>query len=490
MKTLFISALALFLSSQLFAQQWEKIQYPELLMKNINLSQPKLIVNNNILYAIPRFPYPPYFSKDNGTTWYVTDTNNLKSIARNVKSVSRIAFTNSSMVITIPGGLARSFDNGQTWQKIDFFSFVNNTIDTNILALTAYDRTVIVKTGVQDNVNAYISTDEGNTWKEMALPKNTFDGQLFKLYQNSIMYEGQFYDGKTLVRRPGQVNTTRMRFYLIPDIHNPLSQATTEFPVFIDFADKDEEYVDCSRLGIVGNNFTCNGDLTYLDGKWQYRATITPNPMTVVKDIDFYNVPYQYVYFAEERFPNYYDILGSYYDTPGNIFYGIIVRRKSDSAVVHRYVKQSSPYNGNFEILADDFVLPKDLIKSYNYMFLSAVTDNAVIIRNNNNELYRFQKSSVSVEVQVFDATKTLTLQPNPAKEQIHISFDTPVSGIYTCELHDMMGASIASLGSATLDKGQQWNFDHDIHTLPNGYYRLIIKHQSQVFSVPCIIHK
>ena len=123
-------------------------------------------------------------------------------------------------------------------------------------------------------------------------------------------------------------------------------------------------------------------------------------------------------------------------------------------------------------------------------MFLSAVTDNAVIISNNNNELYRFQKSSVSVEEQVFDATKTLTLQPNPAKEQIHISFDTPVSGIYTCELHDMMGASIASLGSATLDKGQQWNFDHDIQTLPNGYYRLSIKHQSQVFSVPCIIHK
>jgi hypothetical protein len=170
------------------------------------------------------------------------------------------------------------------------------------------------------------------------------------------------------------------------------------------------------------------------------------------------------------------------------MYFTLVVRTMKDSATVHRYVKVSPTHDGNVEILADDFIVSNS--NNNYYTPLTAVTDNAVLIRNNGGELYRFQKSSVSVEEQVFDATKTLTLQPNPAKEQIHISFDTPVSGIYTCELHDMMGASIASLGSATLDKGQQWNFDHDIHTLPNGYYRLIIKHQSQVFSVPCIIHK
>ncbi len=479
MKTLFISALALFLSSQLFAQQWEKIQYPYIDSKFSEYSilrVPRLIVHNNILYALPwTSSYSLYYSMDNGQTWNVTDTNNLKSIARNVKSIGRIAFTTSSIVITIPGGLARSFDNGQTWQKIDFFSFVNNTIDTNILALTAYDRTVIVKTGVQDNVNAYISTDEGNTWKEMALPKNTFDGEHFKLFQNRLLYEGQFYDGKTLVRRPGHLNTTDMRFYVISDINNPISQGTGNFPRLFPDQDKDDEFVSCWNLKVVGQYFICDASLAYFNGAWQYTEEFLQNQLSMIKDIDYYtNLPVRL------------NILG-HYDTPDNIFYGITVRRKSDSALLHRYVRQSYPYNGSIEIVADDFILSEDFDGS---AVLSSVTDNAVFVTTNKRELYRFQKSSVSVEEQVFDATKTLTLQPNPAKEQIHISFDTPLSGIYTCELHDMMGASIASLGSATLDKGQQWNFDHDIHTLPNGYYRLIIKHQSQVFSVPCIIHK
>ena len=476
MKTFLLSLTALMLSSQLFAQQWEKIQYPEIYSKITR--HPELMTNNNLIYALPITKSEPlYISFDNGTTWKVTDTNNFRTLTHDFRGIGRPRFTHTSTLMLFFNGILRSIDGGLTWQKIDFHSFVNNSLDTNILEMSAYYKTVIVKTGTQDNVNAYLSTDEGNTWKEMALPKNTFDGQLFKLYQNSIMYEGQFYDGKTLVRRPGQVNTTRMRFYLIPDIHNPLSQATSEFPVFIDYSSKNEYYESCNYLTIRGEYFSCDGGLTYADSNWVSITNIKPSPM--------YNV----VNTATEKLLG-VSYMGGNNDTPKGIYYLLTILRTTDSALLYRFVKVSNPYDSQLDLIADDFIVLKDSIKPKHYFLLAAVTDNAVIIRNNNNELYRFQKSSVSVEEQVFDATKTLTLQPNPAKEQIHISFDTPVSGIYTCELHDMMGASIAALGSATLDKGQQWNFDYDIQTLPNGYYRLSIKHQSQVFSVPCIIHK
>lgn len=502
MKTLFISALALFLSSQLFAQQWEKIQYPEIYYtsKKQNIRNPTLVVHNNIIIALPNNSLPLYTSKDNGSTWQMCDTNALKNLGLVHNGVldwyiSSIDFTKSAAfasISTYNGKVSRNFlgrsrDNGQTWQFIDLSTISQNAIDSNVYSVTADDRTVIVSTGDSYNTNLFISTDEGDTWKEMALPRNTVNanGQI-ALFQNSFMYEGRFYDGKEFISTGGAYNG---RFLLFQDINNLVSQKLSDFPKWADLSQKKEYYVDCNRLGITGHHFTCEGDLPYIDGKWQYRATISPDPMYLLKDVEYYEKSVLGRLWDVDIIPNNYVVLGSNYDTPGNIFYCVLVRRKSDSALVHRYIKHYYPYNkDNFEIIADDFVLPNS--KTFGMMPLIAATDNAFFIGTSKDNLYRFQKSSVSVDEQVFDATKTLTLQPNPAKEQIHISFDTPVSGIYTCELHDMMGASIASLGSATLDKGQQWNFEHDIHTLPNGYYRLIIKHQSQVFSVPCIIHK
>ncbi len=170
MKTLFISALALFLSSQLFAQQWEKIQYPELLMKNINLSQPKLIVNNNIIYAISySSSVPLYTSKDNGSTWQMCDTNALKNLGLLRNGVldwyiSSIDFTKSAAFASISthnGKVSRNFlgrsrDNGQTWQFIDLSTISQNAIDSNVYSVTADDRTVIVSTGGPGNTNLFI----------------------------------------------------------------------------------------------------------------------------------------------------------------------------------------------------------------------------------------------------------------------------------------------------------------------------------------------
>lgn len=479
MKTVLLCALALVLSTQVYAQQWEKIQYPYYDTKFNEYSVlrvPRLIAHNNILYALPwTSSYALYYSKDNGQTWRITDTNNLKSIARNVKSIGRIVFTKSSIIMTIPGGLARSFNNGQTWQKIDFFPYVQNTLDTNILGITAYNETVIIKTGTSNNVNAYISTDEGTTWKEMALPKNTFDGEHFKLFQNTLLYEGQFYDGKELVRKPGSLNTTNMRFYIISDINNPISHGTGDFPKIFPDQNKNDEFVSCGNLRVVGQSFICDAVLAYLNGVWQYTDEFLPNPIKIMNDVDYYaNLPVRYT------------VLG-HYDTPSNIFYGTIVRRKSDSALLHRYIRMPYPHNGNFEVIADDFIVSKDFD---GFAALSAITDNAIFVTTNKRELYRFQKSSVSVEEEIPNANNTMTLQPHPAKDQINIRFTTPQNGLYHCELHDMMGSKIVSLGAAPLQQGQQWNLDADIHSVPNGYYRVIIKSPTQAFSVPCLIHK
>lgn len=488
MKTLFISALALFLSSQLFAQQWEKIQYPEIYYtsKKQNIRNPTLVVHNNIIIALPINSLPLYTSKDNGSTWQMCDTNALKNLGLLRNGVldwyiSSIDFTKSAAfasISTYNGKVSRNFlgrsrDNGQTWQFIDLSTISQNAIDSNVYRVTADDRTVIVSTGDSYNTNLFISTDEGDTWKEMALPRSTVNanGQI-ALFQNSFMYDGQFYDGKELI-----VKGYQGRFYLFQDINNPISQKLSDFPKWADLSQKKEYYLQCDRLAIAGQYFTCNSYVSYIENSWDYAKSKIEFTPDLMKDIDYNKTSGISI--------NPFDV---HYDTPGAMYFTLLVRTLKDSAKVHRYVKVSPTHDGNVEILADDFIVSNS--NNNYYTPLIAVTDNAVFIVNNGGELYRFQKSSVSVEEQVFDATKTLTLQPNPAKEQIHISFDTPLSGIYTCELHDMMGASIASLGSATLDKGQQWNFDHDIHTLPNGYYRLIIKHQSQVFSVPCIIHK
>ena len=485
MKTLLLSIAALLLCTSLYAQQWEKIQYPEVYESNPKIRRPDLVVNNNIIYALSsRDTIPLYYSKDNGSTWQATDIISLKLAGRNSIGIYAIIFTRSSLIVASNTGLIRSLDNGQTWEKVDFFPYVKNTLDTNIRGITAYNETVIVKTGITNNINAYISTDEGTTWKEMGLPKNIFDsfGKI-KVYKNSLMYEGQFYDGKELSNKGYEG-----RFYLIQDINNPISQKLTNFPTLVDFSNKSEDYYPCDRLSIVGDYFTCNGDIVYIDGNWRNRATIQPSPIELMKDIEYYNIPYQTILYGDNNFiESYFNILGQTYDTYGNIFYNIIVRRKSDSARVHRFVRQSHPYNGNFDIIADDFIVMKNLPNDF--VLLTAVTDKAVIIRNSNG-LYRFQKSSVSVEEEIQNANNTMTLQPHPAKDQINIRFTTPQNGLYHCELHDMMGAKIVSLGMAPLQKGQQWNLDADIHSVPNGYFRVIIKSPTQVFSVPCLIHK
>ena len=498
MKTLLLSIAALLLCSSLNAQQWEKIQYPEIYYKR-NVANPRLVVHNNIIYAISYYSSVPlYTSKDNGSTWQMCDTNALKNLGLSSQgslnwNIISIDFTKSAVFATISkfeanvlkNFLGRSLDNGQTWQFIDLSSISQNAIDSNIYNVTADNETVIVSTGGSFNTNLFISTDEGTTWKEMGLPKNivSANGQI-ALFQNSLMYNGQFYDGKELSNKGYQG-----RFYLIPDINNPISQKLSDFPKWVDYSEKKEDYAPCDRLGITGHHFTCNGDLTYIDGRWQYRATITPDPMYLMKDIEYYDKPVFEVYWGEKIIPNNYNVLGNNYDTPGNIYYNIVVRRKSDSALVHRYVKHFYPYTDkNFTIIADDFIVQKS--KNDTYSPITAATDNAVIIGLSKDNLYRFQTPSVSVEEEIQYANNTMTLQPHPAKDQINIRFTTPQNGLYHCELHDMMGAKIVSLGMAPLQKGQQWNLDADIHSVPNGYFRVIIKSPTQVFSVPCLIHK
>jgi predicted neuraminidase len=251
MKTLFISALALFLSSQLFAQQWEKIQYPEIYYSSNkqNTRQPTLVVHNNIIIALPNNSLPLYTSKDNGSTWQMCDTNALKNLGLVHNGVldwyiSSIDFTKSAAfasISTYNGKVSRNFlgrsrDNGQTWQFIDLSGISQNAIDSNVYRVTADDRTVIVNTGDSYNTNLFISTDEGDTWKEMALPRNTVNanGQI-ALFQNSFMYEGRFYDGKEFISTGGAYNG---RFLIFQDISNPISQKLSDFPKWADLSQK------------------------------------------------------------------------------------------------------------------------------------------------------------------------------------------------------------------------------------------------------------
>ncbi len=489
MKTLLLSIAALLLCSSLYAQQWEKIQYPEIYYtsKIPSLNKPRLIVHNNIIYALPTQSLPLYTSKDNGSTWQMCDTNALRNLGLLHNGsldwyIGSIDFTKSAafaMISTntsnISGNfLARSLDNGQTWQFIDLSSISQNAIDSNVYNVTADNETVIVSTGGSGNTNLFISRDEGTTWKEMGLPKNIVspNGNI-ALFQNSLMYDGQFYDGKELSNKGYQG-----RFYLIPDINNPISQKLSKFPTEVDYADKDEDYLTCDRLGVTGDFFTCDDYLAYINNTWGYKSSLLPFTPELMKDIDYdISRPYEVRGF------------GSYYDTPGVLYFTLIVRRLSDSATVNRYVKLSYPYNGKFEKISDDIIVTKES-KKPRILPLNAITDNATFVRNDLRELYRFQKSSVSVEEEIQYANNTMTLQPHPAKDQINIRFTTPQNGLYHCELHDMMGAKIVSLGMAPLQQGQQWNLDADIHSVPNGYYRVIIKSPTQVFSLPCLIHK
>lgn len=488
MKTVLLCALALVLSTQVYAQQWEKIQYPEIYYTSnkTNLRKPRLIVHNNIIYALPSQSLPLYTSQDNGGTWQMCDTNALRNLGllRDGSldwSIGRIDFTKSgafASISTYNGKksrtyLGRSLDNGQTWQFIDLSIISQNAIDSNIYNVTADNETVIVSTGGSGNTNLFISTDEGTTWKEMGLPKNIVspNGEI-ALFQNSLMYDGQFYDGKELSNKGYQG-----RFYLIQDINNPISQKLSDFPKWADHANKDEYYLTCDRLGVTGDFFTCDGYLSYINNTWGYKSDRLPFTQELMNYIDDDTL----LRFSIDNF-------GAYYDTPGNVYFTMSVRRLSDSARVHRYVKLSYPYSGNFEVLADDFIASQNFDGTA--ASLLAVTDNALLVRTNKSELYRFQKSSVSVEEEIQNANNTMTLQPHPAKDQINIRFTTPQNGLYHCELHDMMGAKIVSLGAAPLQQGQQWNLDADIHSVPNGYYRVIIKSPTQVYSLPCLIHK
>ena len=130
MKTVLLCALALVLSTQVYAQQWEKIQYPEIYYTSnkTNLRKPRLVVHNNIIYALPSQSLPLYTSQDNGSTWQMCDTNVLRNLdlLRNGSlnwSIVRIDFTKSAAFARIATNngkksrtyLGRSLDNGQTF---------------------------------------------------------------------------------------------------------------------------------------------------------------------------------------------------------------------------------------------------------------------------------------------------------------------------------------------------------------------------------------
>ena len=128
MKTLLLSIAALLLCTSLNAQQWEKIQYPEVYESNPKIRRPDLVVNNNIIYALPTQSLPLYTSQDNGSTWQMCDTNVLRNLdlLRNGSlnwSIVRIDFTKSAAFARIATNngkksrtyLGRSLDNGQTF---------------------------------------------------------------------------------------------------------------------------------------------------------------------------------------------------------------------------------------------------------------------------------------------------------------------------------------------------------------------------------------
>jgi hypothetical protein len=108
-------------------------------------------------------------------------------------------------------------------------------------------------------------------------------------------------------------------------------------------------------------------------------------------------------------------------------------------------------------------------------------------------EMFRVTKNAVSLTSTVAPesaakagSTQELEVYPNPVRDKAHVSFSLTKDEGYSLNLYDMRGSLLRKLGNGTAQAGQRYEFEVDVHLLPEGIYiaRLITDSHMQMVRI------
>jgi hypothetical protein len=110
-------------------------------------------------------------------------------------------------------------------------------------------------------------------------------------------------------------------------------------------------------------------------------------------------------------------------------------------------------------------------------------------------DMFRVTKSAVSLTSTVAPgaaaeagSTQELQVYPNPVqdRDRAHVSFSLAKEESYSLNLYDMRGSLLRKLGDGTAQAGRRYEFEVDVHLLPEGIYiaRLITDSHMQMVRI------